>query len=164
MSFEVWTPSVSPTGTMDVTRYEKFEILFEEVVSRIPWNITECLWRVCSSLYTKGEMFKSLRKGGNQNQRKVDPQVHLLLLQNSTITLPLLVLEGNRITIKTQSEIMQISLGTAHMLITEKLNMRYRKRLSRILAEGNKTLINYERLWVRLFKTIVPDIRWNCDT
>ena len=55
----------------------------------------------------------SLKRGDNQFQRKVDSNIAAVIVR-----------EDRRITLRSLSETLKISLGSTHTLVTEKLNMR----------------------------------------
>ena len=147
---QIETCSVSPTTIMEVMRDEQYATL------KFCFRLHKSSAEACTMLqeaygefvlpYSTARRWYKLFKEGRQSISKEDgpgDPVTALKEVNSN-TAAVIVREDRRITLRSLSEILKISLGSTHTLVTEKLNMR------RICARWVPRLLILEQQDVRM--------------
>ena len=128
---QVGTCSVSPTTTMGVTHDEQYAALkfcfcLNKSSAEAYTTLQEGYGEFVLPYSTPRRWYKLFKKGRQSISKEGEPGIPVTALKEENInTAAVIVREDRRITLRSLSEILKISLGSTHTLVTEKLNMRY---------------------------------------
>ena len=127
---QVETCSVSPTTTMEVMHNEQYAALkfcfrLNESSAEAYTRLQEAYGEFVLPCSTARRWYKLFKEGRQSISKEGGPCTPITALKEENInTAAVIVREDQRIILRSLSEILKISLGSTHTLVTQKLNMR----------------------------------------